>query len=87
MTDITNLTKELLQEKSKPAMPIAPIHRLMKHYSGLNVTQEAPEELREIFYELTAEMMDMIVNICAMMNRKTITKEMVRSAYNLLKKK
>lgn len=87
MTDVTDFAKELIQQKTKPAMPIAPIHRLLKHLSGLNVTKKAPKELQEIYVELTAEIVELVVDICTMMKRKTIDKEMIRIAYNLIRKK
>lgn len=83
-----DLLIDLANEKDDPKIPLAPFKRFIKIYAeGKYVSDEASEALRDVFYEFAEEVIVVADTIADLMKRKTIKGEMIRKAYNIIRKK
>ena len=57
------------------------------HAEGKYVSDDASEALREIFYEFAEEITVLADTLADLMKRKTIKREMIRKAYDIIRKK
>ena len=90
MTDSNPLNHliDLANEKDNPNIPLAPFRRFIKIYAeGKYVSDEASEALREVFYEFAEEVIVLADTLANLMKRKTIKREMIRKAYDIIRKK
>ena len=87
-TNVHDLIHELGEKKDDPNIPLAPFKRFIKiHAKGKYVSDEAAEALRAVFYEFAEEVTGLADTLADLMRRKTIKSEMIRKAYDIIRKK
>ena len=83
-----DLLIDFANEKDDPNIPLAPFKRFIKiHAKGKYVSDEASEALRDVFYEFAEEVTVLADTLADLMKRKTIKDEMIRKAYDIIRKK
>jgi len=83
-----DLLIDLANEKDDPKIPLAPFKRFIKiHAEEKYVSDEAAETLRDVFCEFAGEVTVLADTLADLMKRKTIKGEMIRKAYDIIRKK
>lgn len=87
-TNVRDLVREVAKKKDDPNLPLAPFKRFIKiHTKDKYVSDEASEALRIVFYEFAEEITILADTLADLMKRKTIKGEMIRKAYDIIRKK